>query len=81
MTNQNPRTLDRLRWKCRRGMLELDEILNRFLDEHYAQLTPEEVETLNIILDNQDPELLRLVLGYQAAEDPKQVKLLKMLSA
>ncbi|MHB9021475.1 MAG: FAD assembly factor SdhE [Halothiobacillus sp.] len=32
--------LNRLRWRCRRGMWELDITLNRFLDERFAQLTP-----------------------------------------
>jgi antitoxin CptB len=30
--------LSRLRWQCRRGMLELDLLLNRFLDAGFGQL-------------------------------------------
>ena len=33
---------NRLRWAARRGMLELDLLLNGFLDHGYARLTPEQ---------------------------------------
>jgi antitoxin CptB len=32
--------IERLRWQCRRGMLELDVLLQAFLDKHYADLSP-----------------------------------------
>jgi len=38
----NPLDPRHLRWACRRGMLELDALFNQFLDQGYAQLSPEE---------------------------------------
>ena len=32
--------IDRVRWHCRRGMLELDLVLKRFLEQHFAGLSP-----------------------------------------
>ena len=75
MTNDTT-TLHRLRWKCRRGMLELDEILSRFLDQHYQELSAEEIVTFSDLLEMQDPELLRVLLGYQPAATEKQAALL-----
>ena len=36
--------LDRIRWNCRRGLLELDLILEKFLERHLERLTPDELE-------------------------------------
>jgi len=47
----------RLRWKCRRGMLELDLVLLSFLDKHYDGLTVEQRQTFEKLLDEQDPTL------------------------
>ena len=77
MANSDTTTLHRLRWKCRRGMLELDEILSRFLDQHYQELSAEEIATFSDLLEMQDPELLRVLLGYQEATQVEQVVLLK----
>jgi len=54
---------DRLRWRCRRGMLELDLILLRFLEEQYPELSPAEQRTFETLLQLQDDALLRLVSG------------------
>ncbi len=43
MSPQGFREKERLQWQCRRGMLELDCLLRRFLDEHYDQV-PEELQ-------------------------------------
>lgn len=46
----------RLRWQCRRGMLELDVILNRFVDQHWQSLDENlksEFELLLVCADQQ----------------------------
>jgi antitoxin CptB len=52
----------RLRWRCRRGLLENDIVLGRFLDGRERELTAEEVEALDRLLDLSDPDLLDLIL-------------------
>jgi antitoxin CptB len=54
----------RLRWRSRRGLLENDIVLGRFLDARAGRdLTEDEIRGLDILLDLTDPELLDLVLG------------------
>jgi len=52
----------RIRWRSRRGMLENDIVLSRYLDDHEQQMTDEEVQALDCLLDLTDPELLDLIL-------------------
>lgn len=54
--------LDRIRWNCRRGLLELDLILEKFLERHLERLTPGELESLKELLDYPDNDLLDLVM-------------------
>ena len=48
---------EQLRWQCRRGMLELDYVLERYLDEHYAKVDAAEQALFRELLTAQDPEL------------------------
>lgn len=59
--------MNRLRWKCRRGMLELDLLLNRFLDAGYATLDPVAQRHFEQLLDYPDTELLALLMGQTTA--------------
>jgi len=61
--------LRRLRWRARRGMLENDLVLTRFLDRHGAALGPEALDALDRLLELPDGELLDLLLGRAAPED------------
>ena len=53
----------RLRWRGRRGLLENDLILTRFLDSHEETLTDEEVEAFSILMELPDNDLLNLLLA------------------
>jgi len=53
----------RLRWRARRGLLENDLILTRFLDASEAELTDTEVEALTKLLELADNDLMGLLLG------------------
>ena len=53
----------RLRWRGRRGLLENDLLLTRFLDQHEETLTDEEVEAFSILLELPDNDLLNLLLA------------------
>jgi len=58
-----------LRWRCRRGMLELDIILNGFLDKSYSSLDNEQKEILDQMLDYPDQLLFDLFLGNINSSD------------
>lgn len=55
--------LERARWRCRRGMLELDIVLLRFMDKHYAQLNEVELQQFEELLSLPDNELWDLIVG------------------
>lgn len=56
-----------MRWQCRRGLLELDLVLMRFLNECYPTLDPSERELFGDLLAQPDARLLRWL---QAQETP-----------
>ncbi|WP_162083674.1 succinate dehydrogenase assembly factor 2 [Sulfuriferula nivalis] len=51
----------RLRWRCRRGMLELDLVLAHFLQQHCARLTAQQLAEFDALLDLPDQDLWSLV--------------------
>jgi len=59
--------LDRIRWHCRRGMLELDLVLARFLDRHFGDLSPSQKEAFKALLEYPDNDLWDLVAGRMEA--------------
>ncbi len=59
----DPANRARLRWRARRGLLENDLILTRFLDAREDQLTDEEVDALSQLLDQSDNALMDLIMG------------------
>lgn len=71
--------LDRVRWHCRRGMLELDLLLNRFLDRHLAHLTPDEMARFKEVLDLQDGDLWQLLSGRAEVEDQRLEPIVQMI--
>ena len=56
-------SLSQLKLRCRRGMLELDLIMERYLLTHYANASREEQAQFIDLLEMQDPELYPLVTG------------------
>jgi antitoxin CptB len=52
----------RLRWRARRGLLENDILLTRFLDRYEARLTDPQVLGLDVLLDLTDNDLLDVLL-------------------
>ena len=59
----DPANRARLRWRSRRGLLENDLILTRFLDANEATLSDEDVDALTLLLDLADNPLLDLLLA------------------
>ncbi len=55
----------RLRWRCRRGMKELDILLARYLDGRYRAASPAEREAFGRLLEIQDPLIYAYCLGQQ----------------
>lgn len=71
--------LDRLRWRCRRGLLELDLVFGRFLDLHLQQLNADQREALARLLELPDNDLWSMVCGRLEAPDPGTAEILRLL--
>ncbi len=65
LTDNKPR----LRWACRRGMLELDVLFMPFVEEAYDDLSIENKVIFERLLECQDPELFAWFMGHEACED------------
>jgi antitoxin CptB len=72
---------NRLRWRCRRGMLENDLILTRFLDARGDAISSDEVAALDVLLALSDNELWDLLSGRQEPADQTVVPLVEQLRA
>lgn len=63
MSDIDQTTLSKLRWRCRRGMRELDEAMLAYLDNHYLHASEDERADFIALQEMQDPDLFRLVSG------------------
>ena len=71
MSDSFPKSHDveRLRWQCRRGMLELDYLLEEFLGQQFPSLDPDDQSEFVRLLGEADQDLQRwLVLGITPAD-------------
>ncbi len=64
MSIPSDKELHRLRWQCRRGLLELDYIFERYLQDRYLSAPEDERAAFRLLLQEQDPDLQAwLLLG------------------
>ena len=69
----------RIRFQTRRGLLELDILLGRFMDKEFQHLSDDELAVFVEILDLPDQEFLDLVNEKEAAGKPYFVPLLEKI--
>jgi antitoxin CptB len=71
LSGNNNRVLPpaQLRWRCRRGALELDVLLRRYFDQRFDQAPDAERRTFEYLLTLPDPELLRYFMGQTVPDD------------
>ena len=62
-------SFSRLKWRCRRGMRELDVLLKRFLEHQYSAASGEIQAAFARLLTMPDPEIYALIMGRKIAED------------
>ena len=73
--------LGKLRWRCRRGMRELDVLLTRYVDEEYRTAAPEQQEAFRRLLDIQDPLMHAYFLGRETPPDAVLASLIARITA
>lgn len=59
----------RLKWACRRGMLELDVLFMPFVDEAWEYLDDEQKQVFERLLECDDPELFAWFMGHEECKD------------
>lgn len=62
------RSLSKLKWRCRRGLLENDLFIERFFLRHESSLTVGQAEGLHVLMDLSDNDLLDLLLARKEPE-------------
>lgn len=71
--------IKRLRWQCRRGMLELDLILVAFLDKNYLNLSAPYQDLFEQLLTYSDQDLYHYLIKRQSIENEKLQALIKRI--
>jgi antitoxin CptB len=79
MSDARDRGRERIRWHCRRGMLELDLVLNAFVGRHLDGLDAKALEVFQSVLAYPDPTLLALVMGQAEPEDAAEREIVALL--
>lgn len=64
------RRLSRLRWLCRRGMKELDVLLERFCHHELDRLDAAALDDFQSLLNLEDPDLYDVLIGGRQLADP-----------
>ncbi|MFC5498823.1 succinate dehydrogenase assembly factor 2 [Caenimonas terrae] len=62
------RALSKLKWRCRRGLLENDLLIERFFEKHEAQLTARQAQAMGVLMEMADNDLLDLLLRRKEPE-------------
>jgi len=73
------REMSRLRWRCRRGMRELDMLLLGYAENHYVRAVPAEQKAFRRLLSTPDPDILALLTGRALADDEHLSYVIKRL--
>ncbi|MGA9394194.1 MAG: succinate dehydrogenase assembly factor 2 [Azonexus sp.] len=71
---------ERLRWRCiRRGLLEVDIALTRFLDQGFDSLSDEEQQAFVELADMEDHDLWQLISGQAEIDDVRLAPIVTLL--
>ena len=69
--NDSENKLSKVQWRCKRGMLELDLMLQSFCTSIYPDLSLEKQQLFEHLLECEDQDLQRWLVGTEPALDPK----------
>jgi len=79
MSIADPVYMERVRWRCRRGLLELDIVLGRFIERRYTVLDEQQRAVFDELLDLPDTELWDLITGNKMTMQAHQHMVLEWL--
>jgi antitoxin CptB len=72
--------LAQLRWRCRRGLRELDVLLMNYFDHHFPQSSPARQLAFVSLLELQDPVILSFLTGNAEPRDPAIADIIQQLT-
>jgi antitoxin CptB len=72
--------IGKLRWRCRRGMKELDLLLMRYVDEEYRDAAPDHRQAFQRLLDCHDPLIYDYFLGRASPADAVLASLIERIT-
>ena len=75
----NAQEKSRLTWHCRRGMLELDLILQSFLEKGLSKLNEKQIKQFNDLLEHIDPQLFAWLMGHEEPEDKELAEIVAFI--
>jgi len=70
---------NRLRWACRRGMLELDLLLEPFVEHFYESLEESDQLRFEALLESEDQSLFMWLMKRQAPESPEMQRIVQII--
>ncbi|HEY6482355.1 MAG TPA: succinate dehydrogenase assembly factor 2 [Steroidobacteraceae bacterium] len=70
----------RLLWRCRRGMKELDVLLERYVQSHFAAASPQQRLALGQLLELPDPLLADYLFGHATPPEPALAQLAGLIA-
>ena len=71
--------LSRLKWACRRGMLELDVLFMPFVEDAFDELSYEDKELFERLLTCDDPDLWAWIMGHEECKDPELLRMVEFI--
>ncbi|MGO1296553.1 succinate dehydrogenase assembly factor 2 [Vibrio palustris] len=71
----------RIKWGCRRGMLELDVVMMPFFDECFESLTLDEQDNFVSLLECDDPDLFQWIMGHGRSDNLKHAAMVDKIVA
>ena len=70
---------NRLKWASRRGMLELDLILQPFVEQHYDQLAEDDKLRFEVLLEMEDQQLFGWFMRREQPQDPQMQRSVSLI--
>ena len=71
----------RVRWQCRRALLELDLVFTRFLERHFDRLTDDQLADLDDLLLVEDHDLWAMINGSKPVTNDRWKEMVELLRA
>ena len=70
---------ERIRWACRRGMLELDVLFMPFVEQAFDSLSKEQQAVFQRLLECDDPDLFAWFMGHEKCQDKELADMVRIV--